>query len=105
MSERSRVRTATDEDLLRIFGPERLLIGFPVSPGDDDAPAEEPVGFRNGVAVRGFSRRSPRPLLGRVSPLMTGRPGRPIPRGRAPESGALGLNAADLVFPRARETT
>jgi hypothetical protein len=29
---------ATDEDLLRIFGPEKLLIGVPVRP----APAEQP---------------------------------------------------------------
>jgi hypothetical protein len=44
MSEQSRMRLATDEDLERVFGSERLLIGFPIRPSADEAPppAEEP---------------------------------------------------------------
>jgi hypothetical protein len=30
------MRLATDEDLLRDFGPDRLLIGFPVRPKPED---------------------------------------------------------------------
>jgi hypothetical protein len=45
MSKRSRVVTATEQDLQRIYGSERLLIGFPVRPpssGDSTPPTEEP---------------------------------------------------------------
>jgi len=44
MSARSQMRLATEEDLQRDFGSERLLIGFPVRPpsSSDQAPTAEP---------------------------------------------------------------
>ena len=47
MSKRSRVVLGTEEDLERIFGSNRLAIGFPVRPPaerehpQDEAPAAE----------------------------------------------------------------
>jgi hypothetical protein len=41
VSDGSRVRSTTDEDLERIFGRERLLIGFPVRP-TGGTPPEQP---------------------------------------------------------------
>jgi hypothetical protein len=34
------MRLATDEDLERVFGSERLLIGFPIRPSADEAPLQ-----------------------------------------------------------------
>jgi hypothetical protein len=38
MSEPYGVRLATDEDLERDFGPERILFGLPVRPPTEDTP-------------------------------------------------------------------
>lgn len=43
MSEWSRVRSATDEDLLEDFGPEGFLIGLPVRPADYTPPEQPPA--------------------------------------------------------------
>jgi hypothetical protein len=40
MSERSRVRSATEEDLLRAF-PEGFVIGIPVRPKPEHEPEEQ----------------------------------------------------------------
>jgi hypothetical protein len=58
MSKRSRVVTATEEDLERIYGSERLLIGFPVRPpgwrppssGVTPPEAEQPPGDENSTS-------------------------------------------------------
>ena len=47
MSEDSRVRSATDEDLARDFGPGRLLIGIPVRPPVEEPPTEQPPADEN----------------------------------------------------------
>jgi hypothetical protein len=45
MSEQTRIRLATDDDLERVFGPGRLVIGFPVRPPAEQEPqsAEPPA--------------------------------------------------------------
>lgn len=42
MSYDNQVRSATKEDLERLYGSERLPIGFPVQPSADDEPEAEP---------------------------------------------------------------
>jgi hypothetical protein len=42
MKKASRVRSATDEDLERIFGSGGFVIGIPVRPKEPAAPTEHP---------------------------------------------------------------
>ena len=39
MSDSSRVRSATEEDLRRLYGPSGLSFGVPVRPKPEDEPA------------------------------------------------------------------
>jgi hypothetical protein len=52
MSEHSRVRLATEEDLLRDFGPSGLLIGSPVRPTPPSDATAEPTPPANAPSAK-----------------------------------------------------